>query len=124
MLQGAQSRGLRPRLRKVVVVDEIEVRHAGGEILVGFRVSPSARRTRVQGRYGGRIKVQVSAPPEDDKANAELVAAVAGWLALPPGSIAIRSGHKSRDKLLSFKGIDEPCLRVLLGRLVARTSTD
>ncbi|MHB9148608.1 MAG: DUF167 domain-containing protein [Thermoleophilia bacterium] len=105
-------------------MDAIEVRQADGEMLVGFRVSPSARRTRVQGRYGGRIKVQVSAPPEDDKANGELVAAVAGWLALPPGSISIRSGHKSRDKLLAFKGIDEPSLRVLLGRLVARTSSD
>lgn len=105
-------------------MDEIEVRQADGEILVGFRVSPSARRTKVQGRYGGRVKVQVSASPEDDKANGELVTAVAGWLALPSGSIAIRSGHKSRDKVLSFKGIDEPRLRLLLGRLVSHTSTD
>jgi hypothetical protein len=99
------------------------MRQADGEILVGFRVSPSARRTRVQGRYGDRIKVQVSAPPEDDRANGELVAAVADWLGLSSGCVAIRSGHKSRDKLLSFKGIDEPRLRVLLGRLVGPTST-
>jgi hypothetical protein len=94
------------------------MRHADGEILVGFRVSPSARRTRVQGLYGDRIKVQVSAPPEDDRANGELVAAVARWLGLPTGCVTIRSGFKSRDKQLSFADIDETRLRVLLDRLV------
>ena len=110
-------------LAEVVRVDEIEMRQTDGEILVGFRVSPSARRTRVQGRYGDRIKVQVSAPPEDDRANGELVAAVAGWLGLSIGCVGIRSGHRSRDKMVSFTGIDEARLRVLLGRLVDPTST-
>jgi len=104
-------------------VEPIELRCTDGEVLVGFRVSPSARRTRVQGRYGDRIKVQVSAPPEDDRANSELVGAVAGWLGLPTGCVSIRSGHKSRDKLLSFKDIDEPSLRTLLEELLGRAST-
>ena len=98
------------------------MRQADGEILVGFRVSPSARKTRILGRYGERIKVQVSAPPEHGKANSELVTAVAEWLGLPPGCVGIRSGHKSQDKLLSFKGIEEARLRELLARLVDSTS--
>ena len=89
---------------------------------MGFRVSPSAKKTRVLGRYGERIKVQVSAPPENGKANSELVAAVSGWLDLPTGCVGIRSGHKSQDKLLSFKGIEEADLREILERLVDSTS--
>ena len=99
-------------------VSPVALRHADDEILVGFRVSPSARRTRAQGLYGDRIKVQVSAPPEDDKANGELVAAVTQWLDLPAGSVAVRTGHRSRDKQLSFTGIDESRLRTLLERLI------
>ncbi len=107
---------------EAVNADPIGMRQANGEILVGFRVSPSARKTRILGRYGERIKVQVSAQPEHGKANGELVAAVSEWLALPPGCVGIRSGHKSQDKLLSFRGIEEARLRELLERLVDSTS--
>lgn len=113
---------LRDASGEAVQADSIGMRQADGEILVGFRVSPSAKMTRILGHYGERIKVQVSAPPENDKANSELVAAVVGWLGLPPGCVDIRSGHKSQDKLLSFKGIEEARLRELLERLVDSTS--
>jgi uncharacterized protein (TIGR00251 family) len=99
-------------------VGSVRLRHADGEILVGFRVSPSARRTRVQGLYGDRIKIQLSAPPEDDKANRELVTTVARWLGLSADSVTIRSGQKSRDKQLAFRGVDESRLRALLERLL------
>ncbi|MCJ7795685.1 MAG: DUF167 family protein [Thermoleophilia bacterium] len=82
--------------------------------LVGFRVSPSARVTRVQGVYGNRLKVQVSAPPEDDRANAELAAALARWVGLPRGCVSVHAGHRKRDKIVAFTGIDE---RMLLERL-------
>ncbi len=87
------------------------VRRSGERLIVGFRVSPSARTTRVQGLYGDRLKVQVSAPPEDDKANSELVSAVAGWLGLPVDCVCIHSGQRSRDKVLAFTGVDEESLR-------------
>ena len=81
---------------------------------MGFRVSPSARVTRVQGVYGDRLKVQVSAPPEDNRANAELAVALARWVGLPSGCVSVHAGHTKRDKIVSFTGIDE---HVLLERL-------
>lgn len=103
---------------EVDLVEAIGVTPSREGFLVGFRVSPSAKRTRVQGVYGDRIKVQVSAPPQDDKANAELVTAVAGWLELPADCVGVHSGHRRRDKLLVFSGIAEADLRGRLQHLL------
>jgi Uncharacterized conserved protein len=98
----------------------VTVRASADGLLVGFRVSPSARATRVQGVYGDRLKVQVSAPPEDGRANAELVTALARWLHLPPECVSVRSGHTAKDKVVAFVGIDEHSLRERLESLTGR----
>lgn len=95
----------------------VTVRASADGLLVGFRVSPSARVTRVQGVYGDRLKVQVSAPPEDDRANAELASALARWVGLPGGCVSVHAGHKKKDKIVSFTGIDERVLRERLESL-------
>jgi len=82
-------------------------------------VSPSAPRTQFRGLYGDRLKVAVSAPPEDNRANQELVAALAGWLELSRDDVRIESGHTSRDKVVSFRGIEEAHLRSKLAQLLA-----
>jgi uncharacterized protein len=94
----------------------LAIRCAADSLLVGFRVSPASVRTAVRGMYGERLKVAVSAPPEDDRANRELVSTVADWLGLPRDNVTIASGHASRDKTLAFKGIEEAELR---SRLIA-----
>lgn len=84
---------------------------------MGFRISPSAKRTRVQGVYGDRLKVQVASPPEDDRANTELVTALASWLRLPRDYVSVQVGHKARDKVLLFRGLEEADLRRRLAGL-------
>lgn len=88
-------------------------------LLVGFRVSPGARRTRLQGLYGDRIKVQVKAPPEAGRANEELTAALATWLELPADCVRVHSGHTVKDKLVSFSSIAEDDLRARLEHVLA-----
>lgn len=86
---------------------------------IGIRVSPSAPRTQLRGVYGDRLKVSVGAPPEDNRANQELVEALAGWLGLRRDDVRIESGHTSRDKVVSFSGIEEAQLRDKLAALLA-----
>ena len=87
---------------------------------MGVRVSPSAPRTAVRGMYGERMKVSVSAPPEDNRANSELLRAFAGWLGVRRETIRLYSGHVSKDKVLVFAGMDETELREKLAGLVER----
>ena len=55
--------------------------------------APRRGRPRCEGLYGDRIKVSLSAPPEDNRANAELVRVLASWLGLRGDSVRLRSGH-------------------------------
>lgn len=97
------------------------VRRSERGLLVGVRVSPNAKRTRLLGVYGDRLKVQVAAPPERLRANAELRAALAEWLGLPLDYVVVESGNRSRDKVLAFRGVEEAALRERLSRLLTTT---
>ena len=96
----------------------LSVRGVGGVLLVGFRVSPSTARTAIKGLYGDRIKIALSAPAEDGRANAQLVTELARWLCLPRDTIHIKTGHASRDKVVAFEGIGERELQNRLAPLL------
>lgn len=81
---------------------------------MGVRVNPSASCTAVRGVYGDRLKVSVSAPPEDNRANQELTEALAKWLALRRDGVRVETGHGSRDKVVAITGIEEADLRIRL----------
>ena len=86
---------------------------------MGVRVSPSSRRTALRGVYGDRLKVSVSAPPEDNRANQELTDALANWLEVSRDDVRIETGHKSRDKVVVFAGMGESELRRKLDGLLS-----
>ena len=81
-------------------------------------MSPSAPRTALRGIYGDRLKISVNAPPEANRANNQLVEALAQWLGLRRADVRVESGHGSRDKVVAFTGIEEAELRSRLARLL------
>lgn len=78
---------------------------AGVSTRLALRVAPGARRSEVVGRYGGGWKVRVAAPPEGGRANAAVCDLLASALGVPRRTVAIVSGHNSRDKLVEVAGI-------------------
>jgi len=83
-------------------------------------VSSSAPQTVLRGVYGERLKISVTAAPEDNRANRQLVEALSGWLGLPRDRVHIRTGHGSRDKVIAFTGLDEGELRNRLMALLRK----
>jgi uncharacterized protein len=81
-----------------------------------IRVSPGSRRDRVAGGYGDRVKVLVSAPPEDDRANRAVVRLLAEALKVPQDYVSLRAGHKSRDKSLLVRGVTPAEIRSRLSQ--------
>lgn len=81
-------------------------------------MSPSAPRTAVRGVYGERLKISLAAPPEDNRANAELIRALVGWLGVRKDCISLQSGHASRDKVVAFRGVGEAELQERLAALL------
>jgi uncharacterized protein (TIGR00251 family) len=66
-------------------------------------VQPNARTTGVVGMHGQELKVRVTAPAADNKANEAVIRFFAQALAVPPGSVYVRHGGTSRRKTLEVR---------------------
>lgn len=73
---------------------------------VKFKVQPNASKTEFVGALGDALKVKLSSPPLDGKANAELVKYLSKSLGISKSSIKIVSGETSREKILELPGFD------------------
>jgi hypothetical protein len=82
------------------------LRQAPDGVFVEVVVQPRASRTRVSGEHGGRLKIQLAAPPVDGEANAALVAFVADALGVRKADVAIERGQAGRRKTLRVSGAD------------------
>ena len=80
-------------------------------LTLNVKVIPGARADRVVGRYADGIKVQVSAPPEDGKANKAVLRVLSGVLGIRADQIEVLRGKTSPRKLLSISGIEQAALR-------------
>ena len=78
----------------------------GASILVRVHVQPRAGRTLVGGRHGDALKVKVAAPPVQDRANQECVAALAHLFGVSASQVDVVSGAKSRVKRLKVTGVE------------------
>lgn len=68
--------------------------------LISVHAQPGAKKSAVAGLHGEALKVRVSAPPVEGKANEALIALVAKALGLPRRAVSIVKGDSSREKLL------------------------
>src|SRR5438093_12685733 len=78
--------------------------HAEGCVLP-VRAQPGARKTGVLGEHGGALKVAVTAPPEDGRANKALVETLRETLAVKRSQVELLSGVTSRDKRFLIRGL-------------------
>ncbi len=76
-----------------------------GGVSLRCRVQPRASANRIAGLYGSALKIALTAPPVDGKANAALCEFLAELFGLPKSAVCIASGTASRDKRVSVAGI-------------------
>lgn len=74
---------------------------------LSIKVVPGSRNDRVAGRYGDAFKVQVSAPPEDGKANRAVAEVLARALGVKVQQVAIVRGHAQPRKTVEVAGLDQ-----------------
>ena len=71
---------------------------------LSVRVHPGARRNDVTGLHAGAVKISITTPPTDGRANEALIAFLAELLHVPRARITLLSGATSRSKLLRITG--------------------
>ncbi len=70
----------------------------GEAIVLRLYIQPKASRDKVMGVHGGELKVAITAPPVDGKANAHLTKLLSKWFKLAKGNITIEKGELGRHK--------------------------
>jgi hypothetical protein len=74
------------------------LRWEDGNLILDLRIQPRASRDEIVGWQGERIKVRITAPPVDGKANAHLLAFLAKACGVAKSHVQLLSGETGRDK--------------------------
>lgn len=78
-------------------------------------IIPGAARNEVIGLRDGTLRIKITAPPREGKANRELLAYLSQLLGVSQGTLNILSGHTSRNKVISVTGLNrEEVMRRLM----------
>lgn len=83
----------------------IEISERDGAITFAVRVTPRASRDAIEGEHQGALRVRLTAPPVEDRANDALRRLLAERLNVPVSAVRIVSGERNRNKRVSVAGI-------------------
>lgn len=92
----------------------ITVRDTPDGCILPVRVHPGAKRNAVTGVHDGSLKISLTTPPTDGRANEALIAFIAERLHIPRSRIAILTGATSRSKTLSIASLSAAEVRARL----------
>jgi uncharacterized protein (TIGR00251 family) len=87
--------------------------HAQGSVL-SVRVQPGARKAGVKGEQAGNLKIAVTAPPVEGKANVAVIEFLAEILGVKRGQIELIAGATSREKAVLIRGLTSEEIRARL----------
>ncbi len=91
----------------------IEVGERNGAVTFAVRVVVRASRDAIEGEWQGALKVRLSAPPVDNRANEALCRLLAQRLKMPVSAVRIVSGERSRTKRVEVRGASAEQVRQL-----------
>ena len=83
----------------------IAVTEVQSGLILPVLAQPGARRNVVMGEQGGALKVAVTAPPQDGRANEALREALREFLKLKRSQIHLQGGETRRQKQFLITGI-------------------
>ena len=75
----------------------------GDDLLLRVRLQPRAANNQVVGEQGGSLKIRLTAPPVEGKANGQLIEYLAGLFKVPKSRVTLVSGETGRDKRLRIE---------------------
>ena len=81
-----------------------------------IKVHPRAKKNAITGEVGDALKVSLTEPPIEGRANEACIEFFAKLLKVPRSSVTIASGHSSRNKVVRVVGLTAEGLRKCVER--------
>ena len=86
----------------------ISIQESAKGISFAVKVHPRARKNAITGVVGEALKLALTAPPVEGKANHAVIEFFADLFAIPRSSVTIASGATSRNKVVRIAGVSKP----------------
>lgn len=83
----------------------IPVRESAGSVTFAVKIHPRAKKNAVTGELGDALKVSLTTPAVEGRANVACIEFMAKLLNVPRSSVTIASGQTSRNKVIRVAGV-------------------
>jgi uncharacterized protein (TIGR00251 family) len=89
----------------------IPLQESDSRVTFAVRVHPRAKKNAITGEIGDALKLSLTTPPIDGRANEACIEFFAKLLKVPRSSVTIASGQTSRNKVIRVAGLSAEELR-------------
>jgi uncharacterized protein len=97
----------------------VPVKEIAGGVTFAIKVHPRARKNAITGTMGDALKLALTAPPVEGKANQAVIEFFADLFAIPRSSVTIASGETSRNKIVRITGLNRTAVEQRLSATLA-----
>ena len=89
----------------------VPLKESTSGVTFAIKVHPRARKNAITGTVGDALKLALTAPPVDGKANQAVIEFFSDLFAITRSSVTIASGETSRTKVIRVSGISADQVR-------------
>jgi uncharacterized protein len=94
----------------------IPLQESDNGVTFSIKVHPRARKNAITGELGDALKLSLTTPPVDGRANEACIEFFAKLLKVPRSSVTIASGQTSRNKVIRVAGFSAEQVRARIGQ--------
>lgn len=100
----------------------IPIHETAEGITFQLQVLPRSSRCALAGIQGDSLKIKITAPPLEGRANEECVRFLAATLGVKKAQVSIIRGHKSRKKTVALQGMTKKDAEAVLASRLSDTT--
>ena len=89
----------------------IPLQESESGVTFAVKVHPRAKKNAITGELGDALKVSLTTPPIEGRANEACIEFFAKLLKVPRSSVTIASGQSSRNKVIRVAGVNGQYVR-------------
>ncbi|MFH1148599.1 MAG: DUF167 domain-containing protein [Pseudomonadota bacterium] len=93
-----------------------------GTVLLRIRVQPRSSTETLAGYHQDSLKIRITSAPVEGEANAACIKFLASLFRRPKSSLAIKTGHKSRSKIIEITGLSPDEVKRIINREMQGTA--
>ena len=94
----------------------IPIRESSAGVSFAVKVHPRARKNAITGVIDGAVKLAITAPPVEGRANEAVIEFFADLFEIPLSSVTIASGQSNRNKVVRVSGVTAAQVQAFLAR--------